>query len=95
VELKSRVGVPGVEAEESAWAATTAISIHGEVMNALAGVRGQIRLLLADPAASDPGFRRRLEVALGETQRIENAMARLRLVEARLHAAADPDSRAA
>ena len=95
MELKSRAGVPDVEANEAGWAATSAISIHGEVMNALAGVRGQLRLLLADPAASDPGFRRRLEVALGETQRIENAMARLRHVEARLHAATDPDSRAA
>jgi nitrogen-specific signal transduction histidine kinase len=65
-----------------------------EVANALAGLRGQIRLLLAGPVGEDPNARKRLEVMLGETERIENAVARLGRGQTQ-HEAGDQESRAA
>ena len=68
--------------------------IHHEVNNALVGIRGNAQLIQRSAAAGQPGVRERLEVVIRESQRIQEAMARIRDAKIAL-GGPDPASRAA
>lgn len=69
------------------------LSLHHEINNALVGVRGNAQLLLIGPAGTTPGVKERLEVVIRESERIQQAAARLR--ELRSAFPPGPASRAA
>ena len=54
------------------------LELHHEINNALVGVRGNVQLMLMNPAGQSPGLREKLEVVLRESGRIQEATARLR-----------------
>src|SRR5262249_49726466 len=54
------------------------LELHHEINNALVGVRGNVQLMLMNPAGQVPGLREKLEVVLRESGRIQEATARLR-----------------
>ena len=70
------------------------LGVHHEINNALVGVRGNLQLVLKDPAGPSPDARQRLEVVLRESNRIQEAAARLRDLKAILGGPI-PGSRAA
>jgi nitrogen-specific signal transduction histidine kinase len=70
------------------------LSLYHEVNNALVGIRGNAQLLERGPAAQQPGVKERLEVVIRESQRIHDAIGRLREARSAL-AGPDPASRAA
>ena len=78
------------QAQES-WCAqiARALSVHHEINNALVGVRGNAQLLLMGPAGKQPEVRKRLEVVIRESARIQEAAARIRDLKVALNG---PDS---
>jgi len=68
--------------------------VHHEVNNALVGIRGNAQLIQRSAAAGHPGVRERLEVVIRESQRIQEAMGRIRDAKIAL-GGPDPASRAA
>ena len=68
--------------------------VHHEINNALVGVRGNAQLIQRGAAGAQPGIRERLEVVIRESQRIEEAVGRLRDAKAAL-LGPGPASRAA
>jgi nitrogen-specific signal transduction histidine kinase len=54
------------------------LAVHHEINNALVGVRGNAQLVMIGPAGQQPGVRERLEVVIRESERIQQAAARLR-----------------
>ena len=73
------------------WCARIArtLSLHHEINNALVGVRGNAQLLLMGPAGKQPEIRKRLEVVIRESARIQEAAARIRELKVAL---GGPDS---
>ena len=67
---------------------------HHEINNALVGIRGNAQLILRSPVAEQPGVRERLEVVIRESQRIQEAVARLGDARSAF-LGSDPASRAA
>lgn len=67
---------------------------HHEINNALVGIRGNAQLIQRSPVAGHPGVRERLEVLIRESQRIQEAVGRLRDAKNAL-GGPDPASRAA
>ena len=67
---------------------------HHEINNALVGIRGNAQLIERSPVAGYPGVRERLEVMIRESQRIQEAVGRLRDAKIAL-GGPDPASRAA
>jgi nitrogen-specific signal transduction histidine kinase len=53
-------------------------AVHHEINNALVGIRGNAQLIQRSPVAGHPGVRERLEVVIRESQRIQEAVGRLR-----------------
>jgi len=82
--------------EQELWMARVrgVLGVHHEINNALVGVRGNLQLVLKDPAGPSPDARQRLEVVLRESNRIQEAAARLRDLKAILGGPI-PGSRAA
>jgi len=82
--------------EQLEWNRETAalLSLHHEINNALVGVRGNAQLLMIGPAGKVPGVRERLEVVIRESERIQQAAARLRGLKATL-GNREPGARAA
>jgi nitrogen-specific signal transduction histidine kinase len=81
-------------AGERAWAEELSrrLGVHHGINNALVGVRGNVQLLLLNPAAQAPGVKDRLEVVLRESDRIKEAALRLRELKTELAAlAGTPD----
>jgi signal transduction histidine kinase len=68
--------------------------VHHEINNALVGIRGNAQLIQRSAAAGHPGVQERLEVVIRESQRIQEAMGRIRDAKIALHGP-DPTSRAA
>ena len=68
--------------------------VHHEINNALVGIRGNAQLIQRSAAAGPPGLSERLEVVIRESQRIQEAVGRLRDAKNALHGP-DPASRAA
>ena len=68
--------------------------VHHEINNALVGIRGNAQLMQRSAAAEHPGVRERLEVVIRESQRIQEAMGRIRDAKIAL-GGPDPASRAA
>lgn len=68
--------------------------VHHEINNALVGIRGNAQLIQRSATAQQPGVRERLEVVIRESQRIEEAVGRLRDARAAL-IGPDASSRAA
>jgi DNA phosphorothioation-dependent restriction protein DptG len=68
--------------------------VHHEINNALVGIRGNAQLIQRTAAAAHPGVRERLEVVIRESQRIQEAMGRIRDAKIALHGT-DPASHAA
>ena len=68
--------------------------VHHEINNALVGIRGNAQLIQRSAAAEHPGVRERLEVVIRESQRIQEAMGRIRDAKIAL-GGPDPASRAA
>ena len=68
--------------------------VHHEINNALVGIRGNAQLIQRGAAGLKPGVLERLEVVIRESQRIQEAVGRLRDAKAALHGE-DPASRAA
>ena len=58
--------------------------MYHEVNNALVGIRGNAQLLQMSPVAQQPGVKERLEVVIRESQRIHDAVGRLREAKAAL-----------
>ena len=83
-------------AEQQEWNATMAgsLGVHHEINNALVGVRGNAQLVMIGPAGQQPGVRERLEVVIRESERIQQAAARLRGLKSAF-GAPDAPSRAA
>lgn len=69
------------------------LGLHHDINNALVGVRGNAQLLMLGPAGGQPGVKERLEVVIRESERIQEAAARLRGLKAALDS--DPVRRAA
>jgi nitrogen-specific signal transduction histidine kinase len=69
-------------------------AVHHEINNALVGIRGNAQLIQRSAAAAQPGVRERLEVVIRESQRIQEAMGRIRDAKVAL-GGPDPASRAA
>jgi nitrogen-specific signal transduction histidine kinase len=67
-------------ADQLEWNGRIAASlgVHHEINNALVGVRGNAQLVMIGPAGQQPGVRERLEVVIRESERIQQAAARLR-----------------
>jgi nitrogen-specific signal transduction histidine kinase len=72
--------------EQHAWAEelARALAAHHEINNALVGVRGNAQLVLLGPFGREAGVRERLEVVIRESDRIQQAVARLGGVRAAL-----------
>jgi len=68
--------------------------VHHEINNALVGIRGNAQLIQRGAAGAQPGIRERLEVVIRESQRVEEAVGRLRDAKAAL-LGPGPASRAA
>lgn len=68
--------------------------LHHEINNALVGIRGNAQLIQRSAAAHPPGVLERLEVVIRESQRIQEAVGRLRDAKTAL-GGQDPASRAA
>ena len=68
--------------------------MYHEVNNALVGIRGNAQLLQMGPVAQHPGVKERMEVVIRESQRIHDAIGRLREAKAAL-VGPNPASRAA
>ena len=68
--------------------------VHHEINNALVGIRGNAQLIQRSASAGQPGVRERLEVVIRESQRIQEAVGRLRDAKTAL-GGPDPASRAA
>lgn len=68
--------------------------VHHEINNALVGIRGNAQLIQRSAAAGHPGVQERLEVVIRESQRIQEAMGRIRDAKIALNWP-DPTSRAA
>jgi nitrogen-specific signal transduction histidine kinase len=68
--------------------------IHHEINNALVGIRGNAQLIQRSAGAKPPGVHERLEVVIRESQRIQEAVGRLRDAKIAL-GGPDPASRAA
>ena len=68
--------------------------MHHEINNALVGIRGNAQLIQRSAAGEHPGVRERLEVVIRESQRIQEAMGRIRDAKITL-GGPDPASRAA
>ena len=60
------------------------LGLHHDINNALVGVRGNAQLLMLGPAGGQPGVKERLEVVIRESERIQEAAARLRGLKAAL-----------
>ena len=58
--------------------------MYHEVNNALVGIRGNAQLLQMGPVGQHPGVQERLEVVIRESQRIHDAIGRLREAKAAL-----------
>ena len=82
--------------DQQEWNRNTAalLSLHHEINNALVGVRGNAQLLMIGPAAGLPGVRERLEVVIRESERIQQAAARVRGLKVAI-GTKGPDARAA
>jgi len=70
------------------------LGMYHEINNALVGIRGNAQLLQMGPVAQHPGVKERLEVVIRESQRIHDAIGRLREAKAAL-VGPNPASRAA
>lgn len=72
--------------EQEAWRGRLfeLLRVHHEINNALVGIRGNAQLLMMGPAATLPGVKDRLEVALRETHRIQEAGAQIRELKSTL-----------
>lgn len=72
--------------EQATWDAELqqGLAVHHDVANALVGVRGNVQLMLMGNAGTPPAIRERLEVVLRESTRIQDAVARLRELKARV-----------
>ena len=68
--------------------------VHHEINNALVGIRGNAQLIQRGAAGRQPGVSERLEVVIRESQRIQEAVGRLRDAKVALHGE-DPATRAA
>ena len=68
--------------------------IHHEINNALVGIRGNAQLIQRGAAGLKPGISERLEVVIRESQRIQEAVGRLRDAKTALDGE-DPATRAA
>jgi len=68
--------------------------MYHEINNALVGIRGNAQLLQMGPVAQHPGVKERLEVVIRESQRIHDAIGRLREAKTAL-VGSNPASRAA
>jgi signal transduction histidine kinase len=66
--------------EQRAWndAFADRLRLYHEINNALVGVRGNAQLLLLGPLGEEPEARRRLEVMIRESTRIQEAASQLR-----------------
>lgn len=58
--------------------------LHHEINNALVGIRGNAQLIQRSASAHPPGVLERLEVVIRESQRIQEAVGRLRDAKAAL-----------
>jgi signal transduction histidine kinase len=68
--------------------------LHHEINNALVGIRGNAQLIQRSASAHPPGVLERLEVVIRESQRIQEAVGRLRDAKTAL-GGPDPATRAA
>ena len=68
--------------------------LYHEINNALVGIRGNAQLIQRSASAHPPGVLERLEVVIRESQRIQEAVGRLRDAKTAL-CGPDPASRAA
>ncbi len=86
-----RAAVEAWRQAQEAWCAHVArtLSLHHDINNALVGVRGNAQLLLMGPAGKQPEIRKRLEVVIRESARIQEAAARIRELKVALDG---PDS---
>jgi nitrogen-specific signal transduction histidine kinase len=82
--------------EQQAWLARIreVLAVHHEINNALVGIRGNAQLIQRGAAGRQPGVSERLEVVIRESQRIQEAVGRLRDAKAAL-LGPGPASRAA